>query len=121
MSWAARSAVFVVAEIPLEDEVLALGVAGDALAVATELRVVRREQLQPGDRTLTELVDRAAVAEDAVHVPVRRDGAEVDDLHVTLRRNLLEIALLHRHAGQCSGRRRRLTIPCRPGSPSWPA
>ena len=79
-------AVFVVAEVPLEDEVLALGVARDPLAVAAELRVVRREQLEPGDRPLPELVDHATVTEDAVDLPVGRDRAEVDDLDVTLRR-----------------------------------
>ena len=93
----------VVAEVPLEDEVLALGVAGDPLPVAAELRVVRREQLQPGDRALAELVDHAPVAEDAVDLPVGRDRAEVDDLDVTLRRYLLELFGLHRHAGQRSG------------------
>ena len=65
------SAVFVVAEVPLEDEVLALGVARDPLAVAAELRVVGRQQLQPGDRALAELVDHATVTEDAVDLPVR--------------------------------------------------
>ena len=100
---ARRSAVFVVAEVPLEDEVLALGVARDPLAVAPELRVVRREELQPGDRPLAELVDHAAVAEDAVDLPVGRDRAEVDDLDVPLRRDLLERFGLHRHDGQRSG------------------
>ena len=73
-------ALFVVAEVPLEDEVLALGVARDPLAVAAELRVVRREQLEPGDGPLAELVDHATVAEDAVDLPVGRDRAEVHDL-----------------------------------------
>ena len=48
----------VVAEVPVEDQVLALGVAGDPLAVAAELRVVRRQELQAGHRPLAELVDR---------------------------------------------------------------
>ena len=51
--------LLVVAEVPVEDQVLALGVARDALAVAPELRVVRREQLEPGQRPLAELVDDA--------------------------------------------------------------
>ena len=42
-------------------------------------------------RPLAELVDHAAVAEDAVHLPVGRDRAEVDDLDVSLRRDLLEL------------------------------
>ena len=102
---ASASALFVVAEVPLEDQVLALGVARDALAVAAELRVVRRQELEPGERPLAELVDHAAVAEDAVHFPVRRDRAEVHDLDVSLRRDLLfDLFGRHRHDGQGSGR-----------------
>ena len=36
------------AEVPVEQDVLALGVADDALAVAAELRVVRRQELEAG-------------------------------------------------------------------------
>jgi hypothetical protein len=70
------------AEIPVEDQVLALGVADDALAVAPELRVVRREQQQPGEDPLAELLDDVALAELRLHVPVGRDRAEVHDTHV---------------------------------------
>ena len=91
-------ALFVVAEVPLEDEVLALGVARHPLTVAPELRVVGREELQTGQRALAELVDHAAVAEDPVHLPVGRHRAEVDDLHVPLGRDLFEDFGLHRHA-----------------------
>ena len=53
---------------------------GDALAIASELRIVWRQQLEPSEGTLAEVVDDAAVAEHAVHVPVRRHRPEVDDL-----------------------------------------
>ena len=43
-----RRAVLGQAEIPVEQEVLPLGVADDPLAVAAELRVVRRHELQAG-------------------------------------------------------------------------
>src|SRR4029078_11504711 len=76
-------ALFVVAEVPFQDEVLTLGVARDPLPVAAELRVVGREELEPGDCPLPELVDHATVTEDAVDLPVGRDRAEVDDLDVT--------------------------------------
>ena len=79
----------------------------DPLAVAAELRVVGRQQLQPGDGALAELVDHATITEDAVDLPVRRDRAEVHDLHVALGRYLLELFGLHRHADQRSGRRFR--------------
>ena len=42
-------------------------------------------------RALAELVDHDAVAEDPVHLPVRRDRAEVDDAHVSLGRDVLEL------------------------------
>jgi hypothetical protein len=76
-----------VPQVPLEDEALAFGVAGDSVAVAAELGVVGRQQLQSGEGALAELVDEAAVSEDAVHLPVgarpapgtlsRAPGAEV--------------------------------------------
>ena len=79
---------------------------GDALAVAPELRIVRREELQPRERPLAEILDHATVAEDPVHVPVRRDRPQVHDLHVTLGRDLLlDLFGLHRHVGQGSGGR----------------
>src|SRR5439155_4470129 len=45
------------AEVPVEDEVLPLGVADDPLAVPAELRVVRGKKEEPGQRPLTELFD----------------------------------------------------------------
>src|SRR5262249_44015116 len=83
----------------LEDEVLPLGVASHALAVAPELRVVDREQLEPGHRPLPELVDRVLITEDPVDLPMRRDRPGVHDLHVTAWRYLFfELFGLHRHA-----------------------
>src|SRR3954447_273664 len=58
------------AEIPVENQVLALGVAHDSFAVAAELRVVRREQFEPGHDPRPELVDHRAVTEVGVDLPV---------------------------------------------------
>jgi hypothetical protein len=63
-----------VPQVPLDDEALAFGVAGDSLAVAAELGVVGQQQLQSGEGALAELVDEAAVSEDAVHLPVGATG-----------------------------------------------
>ncbi len=88
-----------VAEVPVQDQVLALRVAHDPLAVAAELRVVRREELQPGERPLAELVDELALAEDALDLPVGRDRAQVDDPDVSDRGYLLELFGFLGHAG----------------------
>ena len=80
----------VVAEVPFADEALALGVFDDALPVATELRVVRRQQLQASRHTVAEVVDRGPVAEHSLNIPVRRSRTEVHDLHVTHRGQLLK-------------------------------
>jgi hypothetical protein len=78
--------VLVRAEVPVEDQSLTLRVASDPFPVAAELRVVRREELEPGQGPLAELVDDPPVAEDALDLPVRGQGTEIDDPHVTLRR-----------------------------------
>src|SRR5690606_24296060 len=59
------------AEIPLDGDLLALCVAHDALAVAAELRVVARQQHEPGEHAGAELVEHRAVALVAVDLPVR--------------------------------------------------
>ena len=74
------------AQVPVEDERLTLGVAGDALPVPPELRVVGREELQTGHRPLPELVDDPPVAEHALDLPVRGERTEVDDPDVPLGR-----------------------------------
>jgi hypothetical protein len=74
------------AEVPIEDQSFTLRVAGDPLPVAAELRVVRWEQLETGQRPLPELVDDGAVAEDALDLPVGGQRTEVDDPHVPLGR-----------------------------------
>jgi hypothetical protein len=73
-------------EVPIEDEGLTLRVARHPFAVATELRIVRREELKAGQGSLAELVDDRAVAEDSLHLPVGGEGTEVDDPHVPLGR-----------------------------------
>ena len=78
--------VFGDAEVPLEQQVLALGVAGHPLPVAAELRVVRRQQHEPGLGPLAELLDDVAVAEVRLDLPVRRDRAEVHHADVAPRR-----------------------------------
>src|SRR2546426_1943385 len=75
-------------EIPVEQEVLPLGVTHDPLTVTAELRVVRRQEEQPGQRPLAELLDQVALAEFGMHIPVRSGWSEVDDAHVTARRLL---------------------------------
>ena len=77
------------AEVPLEHEVLALGVAHDPLAVAAELRIVGRQQQQPGHDPGPEVVDHLVVAEVGPHLPVGGDRPEVHDLHVAAGRLLL--------------------------------
>jgi hypothetical protein len=73
-------------EVPVEDQSLTLGVASDPFPVAAELRVVRGEELEPGQGPLAELVDDRPVAEDALDLPVGGQGTEIDNPHVTLRR-----------------------------------
>ena len=74
------------AEVPVEDEGLTLRVARHPFPVATELRVVGREELEAGQGPLPELVDDCPVAEDTLHLPVGGEGTEVDDPHVPLGR-----------------------------------
>ena len=74
------------AEVPLELEVLALGVADDALAVAPELGVVGGQQGEPGERAVPEGVDDRRLAVGRLHLPVRRHRAQVDHPDVATRR-----------------------------------
>ena len=60
-----------VTEVPLDGDALALGIADDALAVATELRIVAGQQHESGQHTGTELLQHGALAVVAVHLPVR--------------------------------------------------
>ena len=78
-------------EVPIEDESLTLGVAGHAFPVPAELGIVGREELEPGQRPLAELVDHAPVAEDALDLPVGGQGTEVDDPHMSLGRLGLQL------------------------------
>ena len=65
---------------------LALGVTNHTLAIATELRIVGRQQLEAGEHPGPELVDQRPVAEIGVDLPVRRDRTEVHDADVATRR-----------------------------------
>jgi hypothetical protein len=66
------------AEVPVEDEVLALGVSDHALTVAAKLGVVRGKQHQPGKRPLPELLDQCPVTEIRLDLPVGGDRTQVD-------------------------------------------
>src|SRR6478735_10066064 len=87
------------AEVPVEEDVLALGVAHHALAVPTELGVVGRHELETGLDAVAEPVDHGPVAEVALDLPVRRHGAEVDHSDVALRRLRWGFGLDLRHVG----------------------
>ena len=81
-----------------EEEVLSLGITDDPLTVAAELRVVRWEEQQAGERPLAELLDQVAVAEVRLHLPMGSDRAQVDDPNVPSRRLwLLERIRRRRH------------------------
>src|SRR5439155_6656203 len=71
--------LLLLAEVPVEDERFPLGVAGDPLPVAPELRIVGGQKLEARQGPLAELVDHVPVAEDALDVPVRSQRPEVDD------------------------------------------
>ncbi len=74
------------AEVPLEGQVLPLGVAHDPLPVAPELGVVGRQQHQPGQGPVPERLDRRGVPEVGLDLPVGGHRAEVDDPDVADRR-----------------------------------
>lgn len=68
-----------VSEFPFDGDALALGVAGDALAVATELRIVACQKDEPCQHTRAELVEKGTVAVVPVDLPVRCDRTQIDD------------------------------------------
>src|SRR4051794_14948404 len=74
------------AEVPVEQQVLALGVPHDPLAVAAELRIVGRQQLEAGEHAGPELLDERAVPEVRVDLPMGRHRAEVHHADVPTRR-----------------------------------
>ena len=82
---AARLTLFLVTEVPLDEEVLALRVAVHALAVASKLRVVGRQEAQSRVHTVNERLDLFLVAKDHAALPVRGDRTEVDHLYVAYR------------------------------------
>ena len=79
------------AQVPIDQEVLPLGVAVDPLPVAPELRVVRGQQEQPGQGPLAEVLDHRTLTEVRVHPPVRHDGAQVHDADVAARWGFLDL------------------------------
>ena len=80
---AARLILFVVPEVPLNEQVLTLGVAIDSLTIATKLRVVRRQEAQTGVDAVDEGLDLLLVAKDHPALPVGCHGAEVNHLDVS--------------------------------------
>jgi len=74
-----------VAEIPGDQDILALGITVDALAVASELGIMWWEQHQAGMHPVTEGLDQSGIAERGPDFPVRGGRTQVDDLQVTNR------------------------------------
>ena len=85
------------AQVPVEQEVLSLGIADYAFTVPTELRVVRWNQLQASLHPVPETLDHCSVAEVALQVPVGSDRAEVDDADMTAGRFLGKLGFGQRH------------------------
>jgi hypothetical protein len=80
---AARLIVFFVPEVPLNEQILTFGVAVDALAIATELRVVGRQEAKASVHPVHKRLNLLFVAKDHPALPMRRHGTEIDDLDVT--------------------------------------
>jgi hypothetical protein len=74
--------LFFVPEVPLDEQVLSFGVAIDSFTVASKLGVVRWQEPKSRVDAVDEGLDLLLVTEDHATLPVRRDGAEVDDLDV---------------------------------------
>lgn len=79
---APRLSLFVVTEVPLHEQILTLGVAIHALAVATELGIVGRQKSQTGIDAVDEGLNLLLVTKDHAALPVRGDRTEVDHLDV---------------------------------------
>jgi hypothetical protein len=73
-------AFLVVAQVPLDEEILSLGVAVHSFTIASELGIVWWQEAQTGVDAVDEGLDLLFVTEDHAALPVRGDGAEVDDL-----------------------------------------
>jgi len=84
-----------VPEFPLDGDALALGIAGDPLAVATELRVVTGEKNQAGQNAGPELVEEGAVSVVPVDLPMRRDGSQIHDASVGTGRFVCGVEIGH--------------------------
>ena len=79
----------VLAEVPVADDALPLGVAIDPLAVAAELGIVLGQQQQPGVHPMPEVIEHPGVAVADPHLPVGGDGPVVDQDDVGNRREVL--------------------------------
>ena len=55
------SVVFGNSEVPLQQDVLPLGISHDPFPIATELRIVRRQQHQTGQDPSAEIVDEVTI------------------------------------------------------------
>jgi hypothetical protein len=86
-------------EVPLKDEILTLRVTHDAFAIPPELWVVRRQEHEAGQRSFAKSLDKDAVAELRLDLPVRGDRSEIDNADVAARRlrGCLGRSLGHRH------------------------
>ena len=85
--------LFGYAQVPLEQDVLPLGIADHPLAVAPVLRIVGRKEHQPGHGPAAELLDQDRVSVVGAHLPVGGDRPEVHDPDVTDRRQRLPALL----------------------------
>ena len=79
---AARLNLFLVAEVPFDEQVLAFGVAVDALAITSKLWVVWWQKAKSSVNSVDERLDLLLVAKDHPALPMRCDGTEVDHLDV---------------------------------------
>jgi hypothetical protein len=79
-------------KVPLDGNTLTLGVTHYALAVTAKLRVVTREQHEPGQHAGTELVENRTIAVVEIDLPMGGHGAEIDNTGVGSR---LDVGIGH--------------------------
>jgi len=74
--------VFFVTEVPLHEQILTLCVTVHSLAITTKLRVVRGKETETCVHAVDECLDLLFITKDHAALPVRSNGAEVNDLDV---------------------------------------